>query len=405
MVSTIEPEREVYPEQTMSERVSSVSALRETDTRDTSGILDHICLSESFEEVDSYQETRSVMRSDHVDIHNWDDDLSLEGLEGIQEAIAAIRKEALRVDAVLAMDQLDSVKQELEAVKRDLSRKSVEMEEQRILLRLKDDRLATLELERDLYKADTAKLKHDLKTCLEQIQAETEMSTLSGSESTPEKSMEDEKSAYSPSSKDQVFLVPRRSPSSRAVTHTRIEKGRLKPGMTQQSDGFLEQSTNSILSSSESGFFGRQRDLASMATQGRTKQASHHREKNISRPLIRRLIGSKQRKQEMAREVELTGMARVSLELQIDELQQRLKSSMETAEELRRRLAMVSRYYENVVRQLHSRLVETKTNLRKIEGDLVAQIASVDSAKKRAVSILEARLREKEAEIAKLQEI
>jgi hypothetical protein len=92
---------------------------------------------------------------------SWDDyysDIVEEKDDDIQHSIDAIKEEASRIDTILAMDQLDTMKQELDEMKRKLRNQNSELAEKRCLIKLKDDRLATLELERDLYKADANKL-------------------------------------------------------------------------------------------------------------------------------------------------------------------------------------------------------------------------------------------------------
>jgi hypothetical protein len=90
---------------------------------------------------------------------------------GIRASIEAIRQEASRVDAVMALNKLDTLQQEKNSLTRAMKNRSAEMDEMRALIRLKDDRLATLELERDLYKADASKMKSDLLACSERIKS------------------------------------------------------------------------------------------------------------------------------------------------------------------------------------------------------------------------------------------
>jgi hypothetical protein len=106
------------------------------------------------------------------------------------------------------------------------------------------------------------------------------------------------------------------------------------------------------------------------------------------------------------------------LEEQVDELQSRLKASMETAEELRKRLASIHGFYERTIRTLQARQQASEERLRRQQHqqhlrhaedtaaahqqEWRAKLNEVKQAKKRAVAALEARLREKDDEIERL---
>jgi hypothetical protein len=82
----------------------------------------------------------------------------------------------------------------------------------------------------------------------------------------------------------------------------------------------------------------------------------------------------------------------------IEETSQRLKDSTGTSEELRRRGAMLSQYYENLIRDLQDNMIGMK-------ADLVNQIASMDTAKRNTVEELQSQLREKEEEVRLLRSV
>ena len=73
-----------------------------------------------------------------------------------------------------------------------------------------------------------------------------------------------------------------------------------------------------------------------------------------------------------------------SLQAQVEELAQRLKLSVDNSEGLRKRLAMISYYYENTVRRLQDNIVSLKKEMAKMEADLVKQVASVDRKRRNA---------------------
>jgi hypothetical protein len=97
--------------------------------------------------------------------------LEIKGADSIEirEAIEAIRKEASQIDAIMAVDQLKTLQSELEVVTKQFQNRSMEAEELRLKLEESEDRIAHLELERDLHQADATKLKQDLKTCVDNM--------------------------------------------------------------------------------------------------------------------------------------------------------------------------------------------------------------------------------------------
>jgi hypothetical protein len=97
---------------------------------------------------------------------------------------------------------------------------------------------------------------------------------------------------------------------------------------------------------------------------------------------------------------ELTG---ISLQKQVDEMNERLVASMKASEELRKRLAMISRYYENLVRRLQENMVEVKSDRARMETDLVKQISSIDQASHMAIEALETELQKKGSDTEELK--
>ena len=97
-----------------------------------------------------------------------DDIKGAESIE-VREAIEAIRKEASQIDAIMAVDQLKTLRLELETVTKQFEERSSEAEDLKQKLEQSEDRIGFLELERDLYQADATKLKQDLKTCVDNM--------------------------------------------------------------------------------------------------------------------------------------------------------------------------------------------------------------------------------------------
>jgi hypothetical protein len=88
---------------------------------------------------------------------------------------------------------------------------------------------------------------------------------------------------------------------------------------------------------------------------------------------------------------------------QIDQMQEMMKSSLTASEKLRKRLAMISRYYESIIQKNQEKMAHMKSEKRRMEGDLINQISSIDHAKRVAIIKLESKLRQKEEEIATLK--
>jgi hypothetical protein len=85
----------------------------------------------------------------------------------VYESIRAISKEAsTKIDAVLAVDHVDQLQEEMRKLRSEMKRRSAECSELKGVVQMKDHQIGNLELERDLYKADTTKLANDLETCL-----------------------------------------------------------------------------------------------------------------------------------------------------------------------------------------------------------------------------------------------
>ena len=111
---------------------------------------------------------------------SWSDDGSGRGgfcLSDIHDSVAAIREEASTLDAILAMDQISTLRTDIASLQRELASKNEELDELRELVIVKDVRICTLELECDLYKADFCN----------QIEHKETMSTTTTFESNPDR--------------------------------------------------------------------------------------------------------------------------------------------------------------------------------------------------------------------------
>lgn len=113
--------------------------------------------------------THSAAYSDSVESGEYLDFGPEETDSAIQAAIDEIRKEASRMDLIMALDQIKTLQNELQLVTKALEERSTEVEDLQIRLKEVEGRVACVELERDLFQADATKLREDLKTCVDRM--------------------------------------------------------------------------------------------------------------------------------------------------------------------------------------------------------------------------------------------
>jgi hypothetical protein len=302
-----------------------------------------------------------------VDSDSWSDDevfSSSMTAAAVQDSFRAIRDEAKRMESILANDKLDSINEELQAARRQISIREAELEEQRDVVKLKENRIAMLELERDLYKADNQKLKQDLTNLVSQSPQTCAMLSSPmedcGLVASPMVKLLGVDMYSSPSNEDDdhVLLVP--SNLERSNEPARVQ--RKYHNVQGRRDAFLPQRRTYITPSRAA------RICPQPTCSDAVPVLSNNR--NV-----------------------------VSVDMQIQNLHRRLQNSMDVCEELRKRLAMLGRYYENMVRRLQDRLAMVTVDKEKIEISMVAQLSSMNIDKRRKVRLLEAKLAEKEAAI------
>ncbi|GKY97648.1 hypothetical protein MPSEU_000723200 [Mayamaea pseudoterrestris] len=311
----------------------------------------------------------------------------------MQDSIRAIRDETMRMESILALDKLDTLMNELQVIKRELASRNAEMSEQRELIKLKENRIAMLELERDLYKADNTKLKQDLQSILSQLQASSEVSSLTD--------------MYSLSSSDRSVNFDHFEIAS--VTHDASNGG---PSLSDQSF-----SPETYHARRETEFSPRSmaRYMAmsdySAKSQNYEKMCSTNKLRQSCSRLLLKLVMQRQAASSTTTLLPPCSLSGSSLqtwscmsegssvESQVRHLHGRLKSSMDLCHELRKRLALVGHYYEKLVQRLQNRLASVTSDKKQIEADLVLQLSSTGMGKQHAFRILEAKLGEKEAVI------
>ena len=87
----------------------------------------------------------------------------------IQVAVNEIRKEAEKIDTILVLDQFKTLQTEFESMRNKYSTKTLENEDLKLRLQKSENRVAHMELERDLHLADAEKLREDLKTIVSKM--------------------------------------------------------------------------------------------------------------------------------------------------------------------------------------------------------------------------------------------
>lgn len=291
----------------------------------------------------------------------------------VHDSIEAIRVEASRIDTIMALDQLDTMKQELNSIKKELDTRRLEVQDLRELVALKDDLLCTMELERDLYKAEVAKLK-------DQMNATTsELGRLRAAEQ-PEATTVHVTTIHAVGESEPLVVVP--EAHIEAIPSEGIE---LDSMLVQQMQ------VNEV-----------RQQHQGIEPPRRSNRQSHQsvldeiRGKEESRSC---LFGSitlfrKKRRGRLEERDEYTR-----------ELGRLLRTSLDTSEELRRRIAVLSAYYENFVERMQCNLNRAYAERQRMATDLANQIVAMDKARRRAVDDLERRLRQKERELATARQV
>jgi hypothetical protein len=276
------------------------------------------------------------------------------------ESIEAIREEAARIDTIMALDQLDTIKQELGSVKKVLKERRLEIHELREQLSTRDDLLSTLELERDLYKAEVTKLKDQLQHTQNERVFDAE-----GTESTPVHVT----AIHGVDHSEPLGVLP----EARLASMESVDSDDLVAPLVEHHSTFL-------------GIYQRPRH-----------DYSH------SDVLLSQVKGKKDCKACFFVPRVLCRKKRRSVSGD-GELGRLLQTSMDTNEELRKRIALLSAYYETVIERMQCSLNEAHTDRQRVATDLAKQIVSMDKDNRLAVEELERRLLQKDRELAMFRE-
>ena len=359
-----------------------------------------------------------------------DEDSILHDKEGISysiyDSIRAIRKEALKIDAVLAVDQVDRLQEEMKQLRSELRRQNVETAELNALMQMKDDQIGTLELERDLYKADTNKLANDLECCLMKLrrvggtfspiaigygQSETVLTsrddnTLHMKEASlnPPKliTADDTSDTSDPVSQMDQSTSPLLSPSCvespTGTSLTTATTGIISCGNTPTSHSTHEKKLSDppnvlpilekprLVSNSKPRRRPQEPEILhddinqkpTTSTQQMRKKVllfSFCRPQNKGRSILKPTPELPKKKNHSSKpqtfsnmnSLETAQLACGMLQEQVQEMSQRAQSSVKTSEDLRRRIASVHFNYERQIHQLEARMMEVCAERSKIE--------------------------------------
>lgn len=130
-------------------------------------------LEESSSSITTKRVENEIFSGAIIDVAEMGDDFSfsldLESDSEIQVAVNEIRKEAEKIDTILVLDQFKTLQTEFESMQNKYSMKTIENEDLKTRLQESENRVAHMELERDLLHADAEKLREDLKTLVSKM--------------------------------------------------------------------------------------------------------------------------------------------------------------------------------------------------------------------------------------------
>jgi hypothetical protein len=128
------------------------------------------------------------------------------------------------------------------------------------------------------------------------------------------------------------------------------------------------------------------------------KSTPHHDETEEKENRMCGIFRQKQHRKSSSRDNDITIMRH-----QIDQMHAMMKASLATSEKLRKRLAMISRYYEGIIRKFQEQVTEMKAEKKRIERDLVNRNSTIDHEKRVTIIQLESKLRKREEQVARLR--
>jgi chromosome segregation ATPase len=332
----------------------------------------------------------------------------------IKDVIESIREQASHVDAAIALDKLQTTEKELLTVTNKLYRRTAEIGELKNQIRSLEVQLSTLELERDLYQADAARSKADLKECIQYIVK------LKGNRGNEESHRPDSGETISTLevSPSNAFATPDKASPHMESTEMNDGAHHHDLSETEEEDKQNQETPSTCISgwalfpddsstSSVSVKSAPKKNLALCFWAQRNREvvdqgpAFERMDDDQPRRLFRRR--SKNRKNKNKGKLSPTNgkaaKANSSQRAQIVKLNERLAEASHDAEELRARISSATRYYDNIVRSLQQNAGSSKSGRSAFETDMINQLSALDREKRATMT----KLREKGALIVFLQ--
>ena len=467
----------------VDKRLGNPNTLRPAPNEDTSNVLDDSSTAEEFE-----NEFLSVSIFDGA-AESGDDfsSLDLEGTDSeIQVAVNEIRKEAEKIDTILVLDQFRTLQTEFDSITKKCSLKTMENEELKMQLQESENRVAHMELERDLHHADAEKLREDLKTVVSKmfdismyeslelmdgntasikgtmncIQSEKRLGDVSSPINTSSqyetyctetvarnRDLHHDKTSAISSRREKIRIIGlvdqpqnaiRRSPplSDRSLL-LKKPHGQWNHSSEDETTHLLRSSPENQALRSQNVFRKRgiqvgchiQIDSVRAERQSVIGIRSDGTGKDFERTILCHLktlspvdthstsLVTEICEEENEREYRRCGMLfrrrnkqrsfskeDVSiLKRQIHQLNETMKMSLAASETLRKRLKIISRYYDGVINKLRTKVDEAKKGRSRAQDDLVNLASQVDLERRLEQSNFEYELRRKDKEIEKLK--
>jgi predicted nuclease with TOPRIM domain len=405
---------------------------------------------------------RSSSQEPEWEVHSeWIDDDSVDTGSSIQAVIDEIRKEASRMDIVMALDQIHSLRHENIVAKTSLQERAVEADGLKAELEDMEERVSSLTLERDLLQVDTKNLREDLSTLVDRM---FEISCVAGNsslaESSSSSSMGDRKPSKTktqPSSKSilresnlsciltdmckskaieasdddtrhfsqrSIYKNLEESIIVREATVPFIESKTLrKEGRKQKIESKKENTFRTSrctrspinVANSESCLLPivekhKLLQASTSAAEATKEQRTHDASDKPPKPTIAQQTIHKKRTEAKGNKVysilrrncrRLSCCSRrngiTAMRNQLDQLQSMMKLSLSTSEQLRNRLTMMSHYYEGTIHRLQGHV----TNMTAEKARMEMKLATMDKENRTPLKRHDSTLRQREEEIGR----
>lgn len=317
----------------------------------------------------------------------------------IYDSVLAIRKEVSNFNALLAVDQLETLKAEIASTKRELELRNEEVDELRELVNLKEARICTLELECDLFKAESCNTKDGTQHCLSTMSTFDSLSESSTNRTDSQK--EDDKALTTDQSPSTCSETSSESSKSNKAKHNQASPYEVARYLDPPSCESSDRSSTSISTTSTPARpvptqpllfplregISKREDDRSLKTMTKPKQ---QRSRNRSFPFCRH---SCHRKPIVSIIQEDEGTMEETT-LHMTQISQQMETSIALSEELRRRITLLSRYYESVIAELLKKLVDMQSDRDQGTMDFTEQIKILDRERKHAIDRAESVLRQ-----------